>query len=86
MRHFTDPSYWHCYYKLPRLIQQTADKNFNLLKLDSKHPSLHLKKITKDLWSVRASKGYRALAFEMSDGNLTWWWIGAHGEYDKLIK
>ncbi|WP_016879692.1 hypothetical protein [Chlorogloeopsis fritschii] len=28
------------------------------------HPSLHFKKVGKNLWSARVSSGYRALAFE----------------------
>lgn len=86
MKHSTDPSFWHCYYKLPEHFQEIADKNFRLLKIDSKHPSLQLKKISKDLWSVRVGIGYRALAIPMDDGGLTWFWIGTHKEYEKLIK
>jgi hypothetical protein len=29
--------------------------------------------------------GYRALAVE-SDGDLVWFWIGTHAEYDKLVQ
>ncbi len=86
MKHFAEPSFWNYYRHLPKSIQQIADKNFDLLKVDTKHPSLHLKKLPKDFWSVRVGKGYRALALEMSDGNLAWFWIGTHAEYDKLIK
>ncbi len=86
MKHLAEPVFWNCYYKLPKSIQQLADKNFNLLKVDVKHPSLHLKKISKDFWSVRVGIGHRALAVEMDDGNLAWFWIGTHAEYDKLVK
>ena len=86
MKHFAENSFWNCYHKLPASIQKLADKNFHLLKLDPKHPSLHFKKIVDNLWSVRAAKGYRALAFKMDDGHLVWFWIGKHAQYDKLIK
>ncbi len=55
-----------------------------LLKQDSRHPSLHFKRLG-DYWSARVGLNYRALAVE--DGSdFVWVWKGAHGEYDKLIK
>lgn len=84
MKHFANPSFWACYKRLPVSIQQLADKNFELLKDDVDHPSLHLKKVGK-YWSVRVGKKYRALAVEVKEG-LIWFWIGTHSEYDKLIK
>jgi hypothetical protein len=84
MRFFADPSFWNCYHKLPKSIQQLADKNFDLLKQNPKHASLHLKKI-RDFWSVRVGVKYRALAIEVEEG-LVWFWIGTHAEYDKFIK
>jgi len=60
-----------------------ADENFKLLKSDSRHPSLHLKK-AGHYWSVRIGLGYRALAVE-HESDLIWFWIGSHGEYDRLI-
>lgn len=60
-----------------------ADQNYELLKSDPSHPSLHLKKVGQ-YWSVRVGKGYRALGVEVKDG-ISWVWIGIHAEYDKLI-
>ena len=86
MKHWADLAFWNCYRRLPKSIQQLADKNFDLLKVDSKHPSLRLKKLSKDFWSVRVGIRHRAVAVEMNDGNLAWFWIGTHAEYDKLVK
>jgi hypothetical protein len=61
-----------------------ADKNFEILKENSMHPSLHLKKVG-NYWSVRVGKKHRAVAIEMEEG-LLWFWIGTHAEYDKLLK
>lgn len=47
MKHFASPSFWSRYDKLPREIQTLADKNFELLKANPKHPSLHFKKAGK---------------------------------------
>ena len=45
MNHYTVPSFWKCYDSLSQSTQKLADKNFELLKKNSQHPSLHFKKI-----------------------------------------
>ena len=87
MKHLTLPRYWRYYQALPKKIQRLADKNFQLLKTDLHHPSLHFKKIggEKILWSVRIGKQYRALGREKPEGIL-WFWIGSHAKYNQLLK
>ena len=65
-------------------VRVLADKNFELLKADARHGSLHLKKIAADVYSVRVGLEYRALAFDRGT-HLTWFWIGPHDEYERLI-
>ncbi len=84
MKHFASPAFWQHYRKLPENIRELADKNFKLLKQDSNHPSLHLKKVSQ-FWSVRIGRKYRALAVQVEEG-LIWFWIGTHSEYDKLVR
>jgi hypothetical protein len=84
MRHFASPDFWAAYRNLPEAVRNLADKNFALLKSEPRHPSLHFKKVGK-LWSARVGLHYRALATEV-DGDLVWFWIGSHAEYDRLIK
>lgn len=67
---------------LPEEIQTLADKSYDLLKNDPRHPSLHFKKLGK-FWSARVGLHHRALAVEVEDGML-WVWIGTHAEYDRL--
>jgi hypothetical protein len=83
MKHFTVPSFWESYEKLPADIKDQADKNYLLLKENPTHPSLHFKKIG-NYYSVRVSLRYRALGIEHTDG-IVWFWIGTHAEYDRLI-
>ncbi|MGI8655176.1 MAG: hypothetical protein ACR2LC_08165 [Pyrinomonadaceae bacterium] len=83
MKHYASPQFWQCYRQLPLEIRNLADKNFQLLKADSKHPSLHFKKISK-LWSVRVGSHYRALGLDKQEG-IVWFWIGSHADYDKLL-
>lgn len=74
------PSFWVLYDQLPVAIQNLADKNYELLKVNPRHPSLQLKKVGP-YWSVRVGLKYRAVAVEVEDG-LLWFWIGIHAEYD----
>jgi len=83
LTHHASPDFWVCYRSLPPEVQQLADKAYELLKRNPRHPSLHLKKVGR-FWSVRVGTHYRALAVEASDG-LVWFWIGTHAEYDKLL-
>lgn len=83
MNHFTSSRFWECYQKLPKAIQKTADKQFQLLKQTPANPSLHLKKVG-NYWSARIGLRYRALAIE-KNGDLIWFWIGTHADYDKLV-
>lgn len=83
MRHFTAPSFWELYDTLPTSIQELADKNYELLKTNPRHPSLRLKKVG-EYWSVRVGLRYRAVAVEVEQG-LLWFWIGSHSEYDRMF-
>jgi hypothetical protein len=84
MRHQADQDFWKAYEALPQGTRDLADKAFVLLKKNSKHPSLHFKKIGRR-WSVRVSAKYRALALEIDDGFL-WYWIGPHDAYERMIR
>jgi hypothetical protein len=82
--HNTTKRFWKCYDALPEEVQRVANQNYELLKTDPSHPSLHFKKVG-DYWSVRAGKGYRALGVETPKG-ISWVWIGSHAEYEKLLR
>jgi hypothetical protein len=84
VKHRTTAPFWASFERLPQSVQTVARRNFNLLKENPSHPSLHFKKIGK-LWFARAGPHHRALAVE--DGaDLIWVWIGHHDEYERLIK
>ncbi len=84
MTHHANPGFWKCYHRLPENIQRLADENFQLLKTDERHPSLHFKKAGR-FWSVRVGIHYRAVGVEAPDG-VAWFWIGTHAEYDRLTQ
>ena len=84
MKHHTTVDFWESYGRLPESVRRVADANYELLKADPKHPSLHFKRVGR-LWSARVGIGYRALAVDGPDG-LVWFWIGPHAEYDRIIR
>ena len=67
MRHFASAEFWRAYARLPENIRALADKNYALLKQDSRHPSLHFKQIGR-YWSVRVGAHHRALGIDIEDG------------------
>ena len=83
MRHLASRAFWDAYGKLPEQVRALADKNYTLLKENPQHPSLQFKKVGR-FWSVRVGLRYRALAVE-DDGDLVWFWIGSHADYDAMI-
>jgi hypothetical protein len=84
MRHRTTPRFWEHYQNLPEAVRNLADKSFQHLQRDPRHPSLQFKKVG-NLWSVRVGLAHRALAVEDCEDFL-WVWIGTHDDYDRLIR
>ncbi len=83
MNHCTVKAFWDCYHSIPPEVRTLADKNFALLKENPWHPSVRLKKVG-DWYSARVGKNFRALAIP-DQGDLIWFWIGTHAEYDSLM-
>jgi hypothetical protein len=83
VKHSATSQFWKLYGELPTHIQRLADRNFEKLKADPYHPSLHFKKIG-ELWSARVGAHYRALGLDQ-DGGVLWFWIGSHADYDKMM-
>ena len=81
--HRTTSRFWKHFENLPTPVQEVAEKNFELLRTNPTHPSLHFKRVGK-LWSVRAGSNHRALAIEDGDDYI-WVWIGVHDEYERII-
>ena len=87
MNHFqskTTPRFWECLRGLPMDVQEQAAKQYALFEANPFHPSLRFK-ATGPYWSVRVSRGCRALALRQ-DNVLTWLWIGPDDQYDRILK
>jgi hypothetical protein len=83
LKHYASPDFWACYRTLPEEVRKVADEAFERLKRNPHHPSLHFKKVGR-YRSARVGSSYRALAIEAA-GDLVWFWIGSHADYDKLL-
>lgn len=69
---------------LPTDVQRTAEEPYRLWQQDPFYASLHFKEIRAGIWSVRIGLRWRALARRNVD-EVTWFWIGSHADYDKLV-
>jgi hypothetical protein len=72
--------------QLPEAVRETTRKNYKLWKRNPQHPSLQFKRVhsSEPLYSVRVGIGWRVLGF-LDNDTVTWFWIGSHDDYDKLI-
>ena len=71
---------------LPEDVQQLARKAYRLFQQDPDHPGLRFKQVhpTEPIYSARVSRDYRVIG--VLEGNeITWFWIGSHADYDKLL-
>ncbi len=71
---------------LPSDVKRRTKKAYRFWKQNPYHKSLHFKQIHKHkpIYSVRMALGWRAIGLK-DGGNMIWFWIGSHAEYDKLI-
>ncbi|MCX7855747.1 MAG: hypothetical protein N2556_07215 [Anaerolineae bacterium] len=87
MKSQTTESFWKHYWALPPEIRQRARRIYKLWRENPAYPSLFFKRVKEDqpLYSVRIGLGYRALGLLKGD-TVTWFWIGTHDEYERLLK
>ena len=79
--------FWTAYRELPPEVHDPARKAYALFRDNPHHPSLQFKKIhdRESIYSVRVTLGYRAVGV-LKDNGITWFWIGSHSDYDRLLK
>jgi len=83
LSHFATPEFWFHYRRLPAETRELADRCFEILQTNPRHPSLRLKKVGA-FWSARVGLRIRALARDRPEG-LVWFWIGPHDRYEHRI-
>ena len=84
MNHHANAKFWAAYAALHPEVQALADKNVSLMKADQNHPTVNFKRVNR-YWSARIGLSHRALAVRDGD-DVIWFWIGEHGEYNRLIR
>jgi hypothetical protein len=72
---------------LPASIQRQARQAYRHFLQDSAHPGLRFKQVHPDppIYSARVGISYRAVGVRDGD-TVIWYWIGSHGDYDKLLR
>lgn len=83
MKHFASGEFWEHYRGLPESVRTVADRQFERLKADPYHPSLHFKRVGR-FYSVRVGRSFRVLGVD-ADDSVVWFWIGSHADYDRLV-
>ena len=80
------PRFWAAYRRLPTDIQGLATRAYRLFASNPRYQSLRFKKVHghEPIYSVRIALGYRAVGLVEGD-DITWFWIGAHADYDRLL-
>jgi hypothetical protein len=86
MRSRTTRRFWVQLDALPDAVRKQAVKAYQLWRANPSHPSLQFKRVhpSEPIYSLRISREYRALALRERDV-VTWFWIGSHADYDRLI-
>ena len=86
MKASATPRFWAAYRKLPTDFRGLARKAYRLFASNPRHQCLRFKKVHGDeaINSVRVALGYRAVGLLEGD-DITWFWIGTHADYDRLI-
>jgi hypothetical protein len=85
MKSVTTERFRECYYKLPDYVKLATKKAYSKWKVNPFEMGLHFKKLhPNEIYSVRITISYRALAVKEADTYI-WFWIGSHAEYDKML-
>ncbi len=86
MKSATLPSFWAAYKSLGKDVKRSARKAYRLGAQKPLHPSPRFRCINREenVWSVRITRGYRALGVLEGDV-VTWFWIGSHDEYERFF-
>ena len=86
-RSLTTRAFWERFEALPKPDQQQARDAHRQWLLDPLLPGLRFKKVhsRRPIYSVRANINVRAVGI-MTEGDIVWFWIGPHDEYEALLK
>jgi hypothetical protein len=86
----TTREFWQCFAGLQARTRRAAVEAYRLWRSNPSHPSLHFKCISDrhQAYAVRIGIHWRALDYReriSGDDTITWFWVGSHAEYDRLV-
>ena len=83
----TNASFQKLFERLPADVRRQARQAYRIFLQDPYHPGLRFKPVhpRDPIYSVRVGLHYRAVGVKDGD-EIVWFWIGAHAEYDRLLK
>lgn len=72
---------------LPADVRQKARTNYKAFLADPYQSNLDFKRVAGRgaTYSIRIGLYYRELAKLEETGDLVWYWVGSHADYDKLL-
>jgi len=82
----TTARFRNAFAELPASVQRQARQAYRRFRDNPSHPGLRFKPVDTEssTYSVRVSRGYRALG-RLDGDEIVWFWIGSHADYDKLL-
>jgi hypothetical protein len=87
MKSKTTAGFRKLYAQLPAEIRRRARKAYLRWKQNPGSAGLNFKRVSTNapIYSVRIGRNYRALGILRGD-TITWFWIGKHDEYERLLR
>lgn len=88
MKSLTAPQFRKRFADLPPEVRAVARAAYRLFQTNPRHPSLHFKRVhgSNRLVTARVGRSYRAVGVLSASGEVVWFWIGPHDEYEKVLK
>ena len=79
--------FWAAYNELPSEVRNAAQKAYRLFRDNPSTTASSSRRFTtgNPSTSVRVTGAYRAVGLLEND-EVTWFWIGSHAAYDRLLK
>ena len=87
MNSHTTKSFRDALKRLSPELRKQAREAYRQFQDDPFSPGLNFEEVNaaKRIWSARFTRGIRALGIR-DRGDITWYWIGSHREYEKRKK
>lgn len=72
--------------ELDPVIQRKVQRAYDLFLNNPQHGSLDFKRVRgrRNIYSARVDDNFRVLG-ELEGDTITWYWVGPHDEYDRMI-